>query len=299
MGGAAVDQNALSASYRREPSPSPSPSLSGSLDSFPLADVLALLASTGNTGALEVTGGGSTGRLFVGDGAVVAAEAGRLRAPVEVVVELLGLEDGEFVFEPDEVADHPGPPVTVPSLLSDVRARLDEWHAIEAVLPSVDHVLVLASRAPGDAVVLSAEQWRAVAAIADGGPLGLLLGRLAADDLDALRLVKGLVELGLLDIVDPPEDGWDDDDDEVDDDDDVDPLPAPAAWRPRPEAVPVVDRAPKPVPRVTDPGLQARLDLLAQQFDAVYDAQAAAIDVAEAPCPRTGLFAKLRHRHEH
>lgn len=282
-----VDQKPLSSPSRPEQS-----ALQGSIDSFPVADVLALLASTGHTGALDVSGNGTSSRVFLDAGAVVAAEAGGPEAPVEVVAEMLRLEEGEFAFEPDELPVAPGPPMPVQDLLVEARARLDEWYAIESVLPSADHVVALAGTAPQPEVVLSAAQWRAVAAVGEGGPVGLVLERVADDELDAMRLLKGLVDAGLLEVVDPR------------------PRPSPRGLRhigedagadapaSAADAPVIVVRAPAHQ-RVADPALEARLDALAEQFEVLYEvAQAATIEEPEPSEHRSGLLAKLRHRHD-
>ncbi len=309
MGGRAVDQKSLSPQPRREASSS----LSGSLESFPLSDVLALLAATGNTGALEVTGGATSGRLFVAGGAVVAAEVGRHTEPVEVVAELVSLEAGSFVLRPDEVAEHPGAPLAMSSLLAEVRSRLEEWQAVGDELPSDDDLVVLAPWAPEDEIVLTSERWRAVAAVGDGMRLGRLLERLGEDVPDAGSLVAGMVEDGLLEVVRSPADpaeplGDVDDGDDVDVVDDVDDVEdsydvddvdeVPSATRQPVHAAPVpVNVVPTRPSRPADPALQVRLDALAEQFDAVYQvAQAAALVEVEAPADRSGLLSRLRHR---
>src|SRR5438270_2691297 len=75
-------------------------SLQGSLDGFPLPDVLALLASTRKRGELRVAGQQGAGRVWVADGAVVAAESGSVRAPVDVLFQLLRVDAGSFSFDP-------------------------------------------------------------------------------------------------------------------------------------------------------------------------------------------------------
>jgi hypothetical protein len=283
----------LSPPRRREP-----PSLHGSLESFPFADVLSLLASTGNTGALEVTGDGAQSRLYVDGGAVVAAEGGRREVPVDVVVELLRLEQGDFAFAPDEVPERRRPPVAVPDLLAEARARLDEWYEIEAVLPSVEHMVVLAAEAPADEVVLSGRQWRALAAVGGGGQIGLLFDRLGDDELDALRLLKGLVDAGLLEVLHPVNESAEPPHLGVD-------RPEGAgssilgAGEPSVDGPVIVVRAVEPPPRLEDPDLQARLDALGQQFDAVYEvAHAAAEEEAEVAVGHSSLLGKLLHRHD-
>src|SRR5947209_13256795 len=122
-------------------------SLQGSLDGFPLPDVLALLASTKKRGELRVAGHHGAGRVWVADGAIVAAEAGSARVPADVLFQLLRVDTGTFTFDPD--ADVPvGKPADLEPLLAEAQGRLAEWHLIEAVVPSMAAPVDLAEELP-------------------------------------------------------------------------------------------------------------------------------------------------------
>lgn len=293
------------------PRPPPNTALRGSLTSFPLGDVLVLLAATVATGALEVFGDGRLACLFLDKGAVVAAQSHGGDDALDVVVELLRMEEGDFTFDPAVTTDHSGPPLAVPGLLADARDRLDEWQAIEAALPSGDHLVVLAPTVPTDRVVLTRDQWRAVAAIGAGTPVGLLVERLADDELGALRLLKGLVDAGLVDVLGPVHeradsidgefDCDDDEDDEVEEDagEQLEPPSRIQAPMPQDVAPVIVVRAERAPPWVSDPALEARLTTLTEQLDFAYGAgPPATVDEAGGPGPRPGLFAKLRQRRD-
>ena len=174
-------------------------SLRGSLDTFALPDVLALLASTSKCGELHVSGPSGEGRVWLDGGQIVAARAGSADDVVEVLVTLLRLDRGDFSFHNDERATDPGSPTDVALAMEQAAARLSEWHEVEAILPSADALLTLAPVAPG-AVRLSKEQWAAVAAMGDGRPVRELVETLAGEELAAWRLLAGLVEAGLVEV---------------------------------------------------------------------------------------------------
>jgi hypothetical protein len=174
-------------------------SLRGSLDSFALPDVLALLASTAKDGELHVTGGASDGRVWLEGGRIVAADTGTSTDVVDVLVGLLRQEAGEFAFHADERAPRPGSPVEVAAVLEQAGARVGEWQEVEGVLPSETAVLTLVPEAPG-AVRLSKDQWAAVVAVGEGRSVDELVGDLGGDELTQWRLLAGLVEAGLAEV---------------------------------------------------------------------------------------------------
>ena len=132
-------------------------SLQGSLDGFPLPEVLALLASTKKRGELRVVGHQGAGRVWMADGAVVGAEAGSARVPVAALFQLLRVDEGSFTFDPH--ADVPaGRPVELEPLLAEAQARLAEWQVVEAVVPSLETTVDLADELPTPKVTVTASQ---------------------------------------------------------------------------------------------------------------------------------------------
>jgi hypothetical protein len=174
-------------------------SLRGSLDTFALPDVLALLATTAKTGELDVTGSTGGGRVWVENGQITGADADGTTSVVDVLVHLLRLEDGDFTFHGDRTAPAPASPVDVAPTLEQAEARLAEWREVEELLPSPDAVLTLAATAPGP-VRLSRDQWAAVAAVGDGRTVDELVEGLGGDELTRWRLLANLVEAGLLEV---------------------------------------------------------------------------------------------------
>ncbi|MBV9410071.1 MAG: DUF4388 domain-containing protein [Acidimicrobiia bacterium] len=172
-------------------------SLQGSLEGFPLPDVLALLASTKKRGELRVAGQQAAGRVWMADGAVVSAESGSARGPVEVMFQLLRVESGSFTFDPQ--ADVPdGKPYELEPLLAEAEARLSEWLLIEAIVPSMAAPVALADELPASKVTVTAGQWRVLRAVAAGATVEDVARALDADEFHACQVVKRMVDAGLV-----------------------------------------------------------------------------------------------------
>ena len=172
-------------------------SLQGSLDGFPLPDVLALLASTKKRGELRVAGHQGAGRVWMADGAVVGAESGSARVPVDVLFQLLRVESGSFTFDPAATVPA-GRPLAFESLLAEAQERLAEWHVIEAVVPSLATPVDLSADLPSPEVTVTDTHWRVLRAVAGGGTVADVAHALDLDEFHACRAVKDLVDAGLV-----------------------------------------------------------------------------------------------------
>lgn len=172
--------------------------LHGSLDTFALADVLALLATTGKKGELRVDGGDKSGRLWVDGGKVVGGAAGSATQPVDVLFEMLRLSEGEFDFTAGSEPDSSVTPVAVDALLAEAQSRLGEWRAIEAVVPSLHATVDLCAALDRPEVTISAQEWSAVAAVARAATVHGVMEKLGVGEFEACRTLKGLVEMDLV-----------------------------------------------------------------------------------------------------
>jgi hypothetical protein len=178
--------------------------LQGTLETFALADVLRLLASTKKTGVLRIDGDRGTGELSVVDGELAGASAAgapRAERPAEVLFELLRFSDGSFIFDPE------APPSgerhdNVDEALADAEEQLNEWRQIEAVIPSPTRQLTLVADRAGKEITLSARQWSAIVAVGVGCTSVQLGERLGLAELPATRIARELVELGAVEVGD-------------------------------------------------------------------------------------------------
>jgi hypothetical protein len=191
--------------------------LQGSLDGFPLPDVLALLASTKKRGELRVAGHQGAGRVWMADGAVVGAESGAARIPVDVLFQLLRVDAGNFSFDPHADVP-PGRAVELEPLLAEAQARLAEWQLIEAAVPSLATEVDLTEELPGAKVTVTASQWQVLRAVAGGGTVEDVARALDVDEFHACRAVKLLVDAGLVCVGEgAPDVAGDGDEDDVED----------------------------------------------------------------------------------
>jgi hypothetical protein len=218
-------------------------SLQGTLETFSIPDVLQLLSSTKKSGKLSVTGDRGKGDVWLDSGEVVAADASgdtTSTDPVAVVMALLRLETGNFVFEDGATASDAGAPRDISTLLEEAAALAAEWAELEAVVPSLDAWLSLAEELPEDDVIIDRETWAHIRTAAAGISAGAFGAALDLDAIETARAVKGLVDRGLFEVAEEAPAGA------------VTSAPPPAAEAPAPaEAfvpVEIVDTTPTPEP---------------------------------------------------
>ncbi|NLD77848.1 MAG: DUF4388 domain-containing protein [Acidimicrobiales bacterium] len=183
--------------------------LQGDLQSFALPDVLRLLAGTSKSGRLGVSGVDRTGDVWLRDGQIVGgavSSSPHATEPAEVVFELLRFESGSFAFEDDEAPDDPSDPTAVDDAIGSAEELVREWHEVEAVVPSVQSWVSFVAEIEGETATVSAEHWRTLAVIGSGLTVRDLGDHFEQTDLAASRRVKALVEAGLVELGDAPED---------------------------------------------------------------------------------------------
>lgn len=176
--------------------------LQGGLDSFPLPDVLRLLAATGKTGGLHVVGPTASGSIWVVDGRIEhTALGGEACDPAETVFALLRNVEGTFRYEagvPDTVppASHEGPD-EMDAVLAAAALLLQEWDELGLVVPGADARLHLRPELERP-VRLAPEEWAVIVAIGDGTCVHDLALALRVPEIVAMRRARDLVLAGLL-----------------------------------------------------------------------------------------------------
>lgn len=184
--------------------------LQGTIDTFPFADVLTLIASSSRSGRLTLTGDRGSGSLWLDQDLVVGGEldGDRVTEPQRAVFELLRFEEGSFVFDSvprDGFPDLDVSPVPIEECLVAARAMAREWERIEALVPSSSHRVGLVPELSTTDVTIDAATWRTLVTITRSSSVGHLALELGLDDFDASVMVAALVESGLVEISDP----WD------------------------------------------------------------------------------------------
>jgi hypothetical protein len=170
--------------------------------------VLRLLAGTSKTGRLGVTGVERTGDVWLRDGQIVSgavSSSPHATDPADVVFELLRFESGSFAFEDDEQPTESSDPTPVDHAIGRAEELVREWHEVESVVPSVLSWVSFVTEIEGDSTTISADHWRTLAVIGSGLTVRDLGDHFAQTDLAASRRVKALVEAGLVELGDAPE----------------------------------------------------------------------------------------------
>lgn len=175
--------------------------LSGTLETFSLPDVLQLLSSTKKTGLLALDGDRGTGRVWVEDGEIVAAQADRCVVDEvdAVLFELLRFADAAFEFDAGAVPAVAGDPRAVDAALEHAQARLEEWREIEAVVPSLD-VRVRMVPEVDDAIAVDPGMWRLLARIGTGASGHDVAGHVGEGEFEVCRSLRDLVEAGMVEV---------------------------------------------------------------------------------------------------
>jgi hypothetical protein len=173
-------------------------SLHGTLETFALPDVLTLLSTTGKTGELRVNGERFDGRVWLDGGLLVGTAVGNAPTFVDALFDLLRLKTGSFSFEADATAPNASTPEPIAPVLEEAQGRLEQWREIEAVVPSMASAVRLVAEVGRERVSLRDGQWRVVVAVAGHRTVGEVLAALGLGEFDGCKVVKDLVDAGLM-----------------------------------------------------------------------------------------------------
>ncbi len=176
----------------------PAASLVGSLSVFSLDDVLSMLASTSQTGELQVVADSAGGRLWLDGGRLSNAQVGSATTIGSSVFELACLEEGWFYFTGGAASFGGQPSVSVEAVLAEVRPQVDEWKEIRAIVP-VDALVSLSPTPPGRDVQIRSDQWQVLTTVGTSGrSVNDVLDAIGGDQITGLRTLRDLSNAGLL-----------------------------------------------------------------------------------------------------
>jgi hypothetical protein len=185
--------------------------LQGQLETFPVDDLLRLLAATRKTGCLVVQGrrGQAGAWLRVGD--LVGVEGPQPAGPAsgrsiaESTFELLRFGRGTFRFvDGAQAPDHLGAVGhDVELVLRDAGRLIDEWQDLRHTVPSLDHEVRLEPELSTDRVTIDVETWAVLSAVGPGATVDELAHWLGVSELEVMRRVHDVAAQGLV-TIDPP-----------------------------------------------------------------------------------------------
>lgn len=179
--------------------------LQGTIDSFPLVDVLQLLTTSNKTGRLDLVGDRGRGALWVDEGRLIAGNLqGRdLDEAADAVWELLRFNDGSFEFSTGEEPLEARFSTDVGEAMAAASEMLEQWERIVERVPDLAHHVQLSTELPGADIRLSADDWSAVVAIGPGPRVQDVLVSLGASEFAGCARLAELVDRGLIEVTEP------------------------------------------------------------------------------------------------
>ncbi|MGO8871062.1 MAG: DUF4388 domain-containing protein [Acidimicrobiales bacterium] len=176
----------------------PAASLVGSLSVFTLSDVLTLLASTAQTGELQVISASVDGKVWLANGQLSNAHIGAATTIGQAVFELACATDGWFYYTPGAVSSSGQPAVPVDAVLDEVRPQVDEWRNLNTAIP-LDAGVTLSPDPPGHDVQIRNDQWQVLATVGTTGhSVREVLDLIGGDQVTGLRTLRDLQTAGLV-----------------------------------------------------------------------------------------------------
>lgn len=171
--------------------------LTGSLEQWPLPELLNMLGSSRQSGRVEIDNGGVQGSVFLQEGSIVHATA-PAETGVAALTSLFMLEAGTFTFEPRV----PSPAVTLSrpldSLIAEVTKEASERETIRKVIPSISVLPRLSQEAPLTPVTLEPSDWVLVASADGTESIEEIASRLKSEPGPVMRAYFALAKRGLL-----------------------------------------------------------------------------------------------------
>ncbi|MEZ5238067.1 MAG: DUF4388 domain-containing protein [Microthrixaceae bacterium] len=179
--------------------------LQGTIDSFPVVDVLGLLSGSSKSGCLQLDGDRGRARVWISEGRIVAGEVAShpTGSAADVVFELLLNEAGSFEFLTDEAAPEENLDAEVPATIAEANAMLEEWHEVRTVVPDPGVVVQLSAEADDEEIVLQAAEWQMVAAVSRSDSGTELFTSMGLGEFEGCRRLAGLVSRGLVELGEP------------------------------------------------------------------------------------------------
>ena len=119
--------------------------LQGTIDSFPVVDVLGMLSSSSKTGCLELVGDRGRSRVWVHDGRIVGGEVEQhpTSDAADVVFEFLLNESGSFEFVTDASAPEENLDSGIEEAVAEAERMVQEWSEVREVVPDTSMVVTL------------------------------------------------------------------------------------------------------------------------------------------------------------
>jgi hypothetical protein len=126
---------------------------------------------------------------------------------LETVYGLFTWSDGLFHFEPNQLPaeDVITVPIDLENIILEGSRRVKEWERLQDELPDLDMALRFTDRPQAQLrnINLSVDEWRVISYINPRNSIKRIGQRIGMDDFQIRRIVYGLLQAGLVEIVEP------------------------------------------------------------------------------------------------
>jgi hypothetical protein len=172
--------------------------LQGSLADISLPDVIQLVSVSGKTGVFTISGEGADGKIFLKDGQIVDATAGKLNGEL-AVYEMATWRKGQFIFTANVAAARVTVTKSNTSLMMEAARRIDEYRVLQRKIPNLEAIPYFLPREPGqDQITLSPQEWAVVTKVDGQLSIKRLEESTGLPAFDVCKVLYGLVTSGLI-----------------------------------------------------------------------------------------------------
>jgi len=172
--------------------------LHGSLADISLPDVIQLVSVSGKTGVFTLSSEGIDGKIFLKDGQIIDATAGKLSGEL-AVYEMAAWRKGQFIFTANIESERVTVTKSNTNLMMEAARRFDEFRVLQRKIPSMDVIPYFLPREPGqDQITLSPQEWAVVTRVDGQLSIKQLEEVTGLPAFDVCKVLYGLVTSGLL-----------------------------------------------------------------------------------------------------
>lgn len=176
--------------------------IDGTLDQFPLRELIEMAVYSSVTGVLEVRVGKEVGQLFFRDGRPYHAVAGSLRG-TDALCLMFEERDAPFRFVAAEEHDEETLWQDPWDLIARGEQEAEQWLLIRPKIPSIDWIPVFCSSIPTQQVQIQEETWQVLSAIDGQRSIAAIAEFLFRPAVEICRTLLGPIEQGLVAVHQP------------------------------------------------------------------------------------------------
>lgn len=126
---------------------------------------------------------------------------------LEIVYRLFTWSEGRFIFEPNRLADEDAITISIDleNVILEGSRHIKEWEHLQDELPDLDVALKFTDSPQSQLrnINLSVDEWRMISYISPRNSIRRIAQRIGMDDFRIRKITYGLLEAGLVEIVEP------------------------------------------------------------------------------------------------